>query len=627
LALCKRATRCGPVAETSFDRLVDPLLDRLVDPPIDPLKDPQLQRLWALCYLDSTGALALAEEVAARGGAVAVWGWWHVALAALRLGEVPRAQSALARSRAASTIEADGSARRHHSALCDELAAMALRRAGEHAASARLQADIDSRQDFERDPMFRFIAHNSRSITQQLLGQHDEGLRHNYACRVAADETGHPAPRIVALANLGSYHQRLFNLDDAVRLSEEALRLARAHKVPQAATVAAVNLIATHYAAGHPQASRDMLEFVLTHPQEILPELVNQLSFNLAIGHFCVGEIDHALARLEQGLHNMRADGDGLSMWTWLTARCLLAKADAEGALRVLRSTATQRDAVSVKASPYDQMEICRVQADACEQLGDAAGAVACLRQAQAIYEDLVGRSARARFIALDFDHQLARTQRERDSAVSLQRQTESDRLQLAELNAALQAKIDETQRLHAQLSEQALRDPLTGLHNRRYLFEVVPGMLELARRQDSPLCVVLLDLDHFKLLNDTYGHAAGDEVLMRFAELLTSTLRRSDIVSRHGGEEFVAVMPDMSADGARARIEALLAAFQVPTPLAGRKRSPRTTFSAGIAVYPGHGATLEQLLLRADRALYAAKDMGRARVELAPQSGFGALV
>jgi diguanylate cyclase (GGDEF)-like protein len=179
---------------------------------------------------------------------------------------------------------------------------------------------------------------------------------------------------------------------------------------------------------------------------------------------------------------------------------------------------------------------------------------------------------------------------------------------------------------LHAKLREQALNDPLTGLHNRRYLFEVAPGLLDLARRQGKPLCVVLIDLDHFKLLNDTYGHQAGDLVLERFAALLRQMLRRSDVVYRHGGEEFVAVLPDLDGDGAAALLSRLLEAFQALPPAPGRRRTPNGSFSAGIALFPRHGNTLEQLLSRADRALYAAKNRGRARIEQAPRTGFGAL-
>jgi diguanylate cyclase (GGDEF)-like protein len=238
-----------------------------------------------------------------------------------------------------------------------------------------------------------------------------------------------------------------------------------------------------------------------------------------------------------------------------------------------------------------------------------------------------VGRSARARYIALQVAHELAEAQRERDLAMDGRRTVEDDHRRLAELNAALQAQAAETEMLYTKLREQALRDPLTGLHNRRYLFEIAPGLLELARRQGSPVCVVLMDLDHFKLLNDTYGHHAGDLVLQRFSALLTQMLRRSDVVCRHGGEEFVAVMPDIDTAGAEVVISRLLEAFQSQQTEMGKRRLPRGSFSAGIAVFPRNGHTLEQLLSRADRGLYSAKNQGRARIEMAPGTGFGTLI
>ncbi len=603
---------CGPVAEFAATAATEL---------------PPLQRLWMLCYLDPLAARALADEVVRTGGPDAAFGWWHRALADVRIGDANTAAEVLAQARAEFALLTDTTQRRLGEALCDEVQAIALRRSGDYAASAALQADIDARLDITRDAMFRFVAHNSRANTLKLLSRHDEGLRQAYACCVAADEIGHHGPLIVALTNLGSYHQILFNSSDAARMCHEALRLARQHKVQQAIGVAAVNLVAIHHAEGEPQAARAMVEFLVAHAQELGPNVLEKFSLSLARGHLAVGEIDQAMDYLQRGAKALPGDGDGLARWAWLTARCLLARGDAHSAREVLQDAALLREETQVLDLPFDRMQVHQVLAEANEQLGDAQAALGHLRQAHALFEELVGRSARARFIALDVNHQLQQAQRERDSAVSLQRQAESDRKQLAELNAALQAKMDETQCLHAQLSEQALRDPLTGLHNRRYLFEVVPGLLELARRQSSPLCVVLLDLDHFKLLNDTFGHAAGDEVLTRFASLLLSTLRRSDIVSRHGGEEFVAVLPDMDAEATKARIEQLLSVFQVATPSPGTKRVPRTSFSAGIALFPQHGSTLEHLLLRADKALYAAKHLGRARVEVAPHSGFGALV
>ena len=178
------------------------------------------------------------------------------------------------------------------------------------------------------------------------------------------------------------------------------------------------------------------------------------------------------------------------------------------------------------------------------------------------------------------------------------------------------------TEALQTQLREQALRDPLTGLHNRRYLFEVAPRLLDLAERQSSPLCVVLIDLDRFKAVNDQWGHATGDRVLRAFAALLTHSLRRSDVLCRHGGEEFVIVMPDIGLDSATAMLRRLLQSTEQMADATPDEPLPTVTFSAGVAVFPRHGDKLDQLLSRADRALYKAKDSGRARIVVAQVTG-----
>jgi diguanylate cyclase (GGDEF)-like protein len=320
------------------------------------------------------------------------------------------------------------------------------------------------------------------------------------------------------------------------------------------------------------------------------------------------------------------ADGDGLCEWAWIKAQCLLAQDNAVGARELVERTLQQRAERQLAEQPYPSMRLRQALADACERLGDHHAALAWQREAHDRYVQLVGRSARARYVALEVSHQLASAQRERDRAVRGHRVAEDDRRRLVDLNAALQAKIAETEQLHQRLREQALHDPLTGLHNRRYLFEAGPGLLELAHRQQRIACVALLDLDHFKLLNDTYGHQAGDQVLRRFSALLKQTLRRSDILCRYGGEEFVAVMPEIDADAAQAVLTRVLEALKSLAPEPGRRRVPNGSFSAGIAVFPRHGNTLDKLLHRADRALYTAKHQGRARIEQVPATGFGTL-
>jgi diguanylate cyclase (GGDEF)-like protein len=590
-----------------------------------PLSEPQdgVARAWELCYLDPLAARDIGHRLVAAGGATAATGWLHVALAEVRVGDATLALSALAHARLSFVARQDAAGL----ALCDEVHAILLRRNGDPEASARLQAAADERGTLAPEPMPRFIALNSRAITAKQLGRVDEALQHFYAASEAATATGWAGPRITALGNLGGYHQELYNLEDARQLCEQALALARdAGARPMVATSAA-NLIVIHHAAGEATKAREMAAFLLAHPEELMPHALDHHALFLALGHLSVGEIDAAERYLVSSAVGNRADGDSLTLWAWLRARCLLARHDAAGARKVAEQALEERQRRHLQDRDYDLMELHRVGADACEALGDTVAALARLRQAHALYEHLVGRSARARLLSLQVSHQLAQAQRERDLALDSRRSVEDDRRRLSELNTALHAQIAQTEMLHAKLREQALRDPLTGLHNRRYLFEMGPGLLELSRRQGTTLCVVLIDLDHFKLLNDTYGHQAGDLVLQRFATLLTQMLRRSDVICRHGGEEFVAVMPDISADGAEAMLGRLLEAFQTQPPDSGRRRLPRGSFSAGIARFPRHGNTLEQLLSRADRALYAAKNHGRARIEQAPRTGFGTLI
>lgn len=578
---------------------------------------------WELCYLDPDRAAAAARQLAACDDALSAWGWWHVAFAEIRAGSETAADAALSRAVAAFGETGDARGLR----LAEEVRAIQLRREGRDTEALALQDSVDGHGDAERMPLDQFIVHNSRAITYKRLGRVDDALRHFHAAHDAAEASGNVGARITALGNLGGYHQDLYNLDDAREMSERAFRAARSARSPRNLTGVATNLIVIYYALGDALQARDMARFLVTHPDELTPDAVERARTAIALGHLAVGEIDEAVAWLEGGAASLPADGDGSMFWTWLRMRCALAHGDAAGARAMAEALLAERARDGRADAPFDLMELHRALADACELLGDTPAALACMRRAQGLYEQLVGRSARARRTALQVGFDLARAQRERDNALDSQRAVEADRQRLADLNAALERQIAENEALQARLIEQALRDPLTGLHNRRYLFEVAPGLLELARRQQRQLSVVLLDLDHFKLLNDTFGHVAGDAVLQRFAALLVDTLRKSDIVCRHGGEEFVVVMPDVDAAGAGAVLERVLESFQQsPPPAPGRRRMPHCTFSAGIAMFPMHGNTLEQLLTRADRALYRAKQQGRSRIEMVPGTSFATL-
>ena len=160
-----------------------------------------------------------------------------------------------------------------------------------------------------------------------------------------------------------------------------------------------------------------------------------------------------------------------------------------------------------------------------------------------------------------------------------------------------------------------SMRDPLTGLYNRRYLEETMGRELPRARRLGESVGVIVLDIDHFKILNDTYGHDAGDYVLERTGELLRAATRNSDIACRFGGEEFAVILPGATLLTARNRAEAIRASLEaMHIDFDGKPIGP-LTISAGVASMPPHGQDWTYVLQQADRALYTAKQAGRNRV------------
>jgi len=169
--------------------------------------------------------------------------------------------------------------------------------------------------------------------------------------------------------------------------------------------------------------------------------------------------------------------------------------------------------------------------------------------------------------------------------------------------------------RLRETLRSQAIRDPLTTLYNRRYMDETLLREIARVKRAQAPLSVIMVDIDHFKRLNDSAGHGAGDEVLKRVAQHLKNGVRREDVACRYGGEEFALILPELSLDCAVERAERLRVDIEgLSFEIADQPVGP-VTASFGVACFPVHGATGEALIRRADHALYQAKAGGRNRV------------
>jgi diguanylate cyclase (GGDEF)-like protein/PAS domain S-box-containing protein len=171
--------------------------------------------------------------------------------------------------------------------------------------------------------------------------------------------------------------------------------------------------------------------------------------------------------------------------------------------------------------------------------------------------------------------------------------------------------------KLQKELEEQAIRDSLTGLYNRRFLDETLTRELSRAERDKYSVSVVMLDLDHFKNFNDSYGHDVGDLMLKQLGKLLTSQVRAGDIACRYGGEEFVVVMPKASLSVARQRANDWRIKFE-SLAVEHEGEVLNATLSAGVAVFPLHGTTGDEVIRRADQAMYEAKNAGRNQVHVA---------
>jgi len=189
------------------------------------------------------------------------------------------------------------------------------------------------------------------------------------------------------------------------------------------------------------------------------------------------------------------------------------------------------------------------------------------------------------------------------------------ERESLLESYLSTSASVLSNLQLLQTMREQANIDPLTGLYNRRFCKDYARKLMAMARRKDTPLGFIMLDLDHFKNINDVFGHEVGDRILKQFAKTVTQSMRETNLTARLGGEEFVILLPDTGAQACQVVAERIRnAVSRMSMPQVKDRQVPPITVSLGIAVYPEHGGTLEEMLHSSDRALYESKRAGRNR-------------
>jgi diguanylate cyclase (GGDEF)-like protein/PAS domain S-box-containing protein len=192
--------------------------------------------------------------------------------------------------------------------------------------------------------------------------------------------------------------------------------------------------------------------------------------------------------------------------------------------------------------------------------------------------------------------------------------------LTVADTTALALANLD----LRETLRQQAIRDPLTGLFNRRYLEETLEREVQRAKRNHQPVGIIMVDIDFFKKINDTYGHEAGDAALRELGGFLLAHVRREDIACRFGGEEFILILPGATLLTTRTRAELLQEGLKQLRIQHNGQLLEGLTLSFGVALYPDHGSTGMAVIRSADMALYRAKQAGRNRIEMGREEQAG---
>jgi diguanylate cyclase (GGDEF)-like protein len=442
--------------------------------------------------------------------------------------------------------------------------------------------------------------------------------------------------RALAAEALSKVMDSMGDFDQALDLTRETIEWEQAHHATQMLT-------GTRYARGEVLLEKRDYQAALvefTEARRIGRQLGDQQSIGFADLRMCE-------ARIRLGQTTAARDSCASAMTVFESAgvgqmvketRALLAEADLnEGryaaSLATLDSVLDQKGADIVPRWVPHLYEL-RARANAGLRRYDAA--YADLRQyvelARAATEADRARSGsvlRARFRV---DNEIERnTSLKRELSLSkarsdLQREQLQRRTEVMAAGVALivlMTYILLTTQLHRrQLQRIATEDPLTGLPNRRRIAELATAALTKARAQNEPLSLALVDLDHFKMINDACGHAVGDRVLKDLADLTRRVLGPGEVMGRWGGEEFLLLLPGLPLDLAMARVEALrAAALEIELPESGVAAGLRVSLSAGMATSYEGAASLDEIIARADVALYEAKRDGRNLVRIADES------
>lgn len=590
--------------------------------PAAPRISPALRlarRAWRLQYPDARRSLALAEQALAR---------------ALAAGDAPaEAWARLARGfhrmRYATPREAA-----QELAAAQRCFAATRERAGEILAQVgigrcrlmegRARESLDLVLPLRTDGL-RVLRQEERGMllngiagAYSALGDSAEAFAYMYQALRESSPTRNHGFDAVLYCNLAHELYQLGDYDEALRYIAHGIERCAFLDNARLLAVLLVNRVVCLTDLGRPREALPDVERLLAAPADAGGRGAHGAAFEtMAIAALRAGEIALGRRLVEQARAALAQDAVAEERIELAVAEAELlhAEGDAAGAAALLeRALPLPDEGPSLRARCLYFAAL----ADLHERLGNAQAALRHLRAWQTLHVERAQRASQARFQAASLQTELLRIRRERDAIDARRRASERAKAELETINRQLANKVREVQALQAELKQQALRDFLTGLYNRRHLNEVLPVLFALARREGEPLAVALIDLDHFKAVNDRYGHGAGDRLLAAFGRLLARRVRRSDVACRYGGEEFCLLMPHTDAQAAAKKVRALLAQWRAFVLAADGDDGPAITgctFSAGVADTRRAPDSIEALLKAADDSMLEAKRLGRDRV------------
>ncbi len=493
--------------------------------------------------------------------------------------------------------------------LVRHVEAQGLRRAGKLEAARQLLSNLHA-QRARRSGTEAYLSAAALATVYTMTKNDVKALDLFYQALDMARETGLAPVWVNALNNLGSFESDLMNLEAGARHLHECLNQALRLGSRRQIIFAAGNLVPCLCQMGCAERALEVarLHLMSQTDADLPPSLQRQEEIAMALLE--CGQVDEAADVLRNAPPTSDPmSNEKLTLRTSLWARILLAQGKAREALDLcLKRQGVLERAPVADTLPVERVNLLRVAAQAATCQGDSGLGYQLLAQAFAKHEQLLGVAAKSQQMSLRFAHRMREAERERDLA----RKTAA---QVQQLNQSLKHRVEETARQQKLLQAQALEDPLTHLGNRRQLIEAGNALLTLAIRNHEVLSVAVIDLDHFKEVNDQHGHEAGDQVLRAFGELARRMMRAEDLVCRYGGEEFVLLLPKAHAPQALERVAQLLRAFTALQFEDGASGRFGCSFSAGVVDSASAGDSLDLLLSRADSALYGAKAAGRSRV------------